>query len=111
MLSHVRGNCKRVRPRPRRSILIEATGECLTFAFTAATRLCHEHNRRLDRSLGTHRLLVFFVNSAIGHLFTPQNTIANARADKMPLPILAGYPAGLWLLGGFTLTAPLVSLS
>jgi putative oxidoreductase len=47
--------------------------------------------------------VVFFVNSALGHLLTPQNTIAYARADKMPFPILAGYPAGLWLAGGSAL--------
>jgi putative oxidoreductase len=33
------------------------------------------------------------------------NTIAHARAYKMPFPILAGYPAGLWLVGGSTLVA------
>jgi uncharacterized membrane protein YphA (DoxX/SURF4 family) len=49
--------------------------------------------------------VVFFADSALGHLRQPQARVAYARAYKMPLAYLGGWPAGIWLLGGSALVA------
>lgn len=43
---------------------------------------------------------MFFLASAMFHLTKPDEMIGYARSMRFPVPILAGYPAGLWLLAG-----------
>lgn len=43
---------------------------------------------------------MFFFAAAMMHLTKPEQMIGYARAMRFPIPILGGYPAGLWLLAG-----------
>lgn len=43
---------------------------------------------------------MFFLVSAMFHLTKAEQMIGYARAVRFPIPVLAGYPAGLWLLAG-----------
>jgi uncharacterized membrane protein YphA (DoxX/SURF4 family) len=41
-----------------------------------------------------------FVNSGVGHLRHQERMEDYAKGAGMPFPLLAGWPAGLWLLAG-----------
>lgn len=50
--------------------------------------------------LGRVLFAMFFLVSALFHLTKPDQMIGYARSARFPAPVLAGYPAGLWLLAG-----------
>ena len=41
---------------------------------------------------------VFFVRSGWGHIKRAEGMIGYARSAELPVPIVAGWPAGVWLL-------------
>ena len=41
---------------------------------------------------------VFFARSGWGHIKRAEGMIGYARSAELPLPIVAGWPAGVWLL-------------
>lgn len=43
---------------------------------------------------------MFFLAAAMMHFTKPEQMIGYARAMRFPIPVLAGYPAGLWLAAG-----------
>lgn len=44
--------------------------------------------------------VVFYLNSTIFHLTKGQMAVGYATHMSMPLPLLAAWPSGLWLLAG-----------
>lgn len=43
---------------------------------------------------------IFFVRSGWGHLKNGPGMVAHAKKSGLPLPYLAAWPSGLWLLAG-----------